>query len=48
MPTTIVIENNGAMDNNASLTVIDTLTEKLKNLDGIEQVSSVTQPKGQP
>ena len=48
MPTTIVIENNEAMDNNASLAVIDTLTEKLKNLDGIEQVSSVTQPKGSP
>jgi len=48
MPTTIVIENNESMDNNVSLAVIDTLTEKLKNLDGIEQVSSVTQPKGAP
>lgn len=46
MPTTVVIENKDAMDNNEDLAVIDSLTEKLKNLKGIEQVSSVTQPKG--
>ncbi|KMT21931.1 MMPL family transporter [Clostridium cylindrosporum] len=48
MPTTIVIENKEAMNNNEYLTVIDTLTEKLKKLDGVGQVSGVTQPTGEP
>ncbi|WP_160674902.1 MMPL family transporter [Clostridium sp. C8-1-8] len=46
MPTTVVIENKDAMDNNEALSVIDELTVKLKGLKGIQQVSSVTQPKG--
>ncbi len=48
MPTTIVIENKNPMDNNEALSVIDTLTNKLKMVKGVEQVSSVTQPKGEP
>ena len=48
MPTTVVLESKEPMDNNASLAVIDSLTEKLKNLKGIEQVASATQPKGAP
>ena len=46
MPTTIVIENNKAMDNNKDLAVMDSLTEKLKKLKGVKDVSGVTQPKG--
>ncbi len=45
MPTTIVIESKTPMDNNDDLAIIDTLTEKLKNLNGVEEVASVTQPK---
>jgi len=46
MQTTIVIENNDAMDNNEDLAVIDNLTEKLKGIDGISAVAGPTQPKG--
>ncbi|MBL4932233.1 MMPL family transporter [Clostridium paridis] len=46
MPTTVVIESKNALDNNESLAVIDDLTAKLKKLDGVKQVSGVTQPKG--
>ncbi|MDD7793094.1 MMPL family transporter [Clostridium sp. 'White wine YQ'] len=46
MPTTVVIESKDAMDNNEALAVIDDLTMKLKKLDGVKQVSGVTQPKG--
>lgn len=45
MPTTVVIENGKALDNNESLAVIDNLTERLKGLKGIKQVGSVTQPE---
>jgi len=48
MATTVVIESKKPMDNNESLVVIDTLTEKLKDLKGVQQVSSATQPKGSP
>lgn len=48
MPTTVVIESKEPMDNNESLAVMDTLTEKLKKLNGVQQVSSTTQPKGAP
>ncbi|MBC8062491.1 MAG: MMPL family transporter [Clostridiaceae bacterium] len=48
MPTTVVIESKEPMDNNEALGVMDTLTEKLKKLEGVQQVSSVTQPKGAP
>jgi len=47
MPATVVIENNKAMDNNESLAVMDHLTDELKNLKGVKQVSSVTQPQGE-
>jgi len=48
MPTTIVIETSKAMDNNESLAVIDSLTQKIKSLKGIEKVSSATEPMGEP
>lgn len=46
LPTTIVVENKDAMDNNTSLAVIDQLTERIKSIKGVKQVSSVTQPQG--
>lgn len=46
MQTTIVIDNEKAMDNNEDLAIIDGLTEKLKALKGIKEVSGPTQPKG--
>lgn len=47
MPATVVIENEKAMDNNESLAVIDDITDRLKDMKGIKQVSSVTQPLGE-
>lgn len=47
MPATLVIENEKALDNNESLAVIDNITERLKNMKGVKQVSSVTQPLGE-
>lgn len=47
MQTTIVIDNDTPMDNNADLAVIDGLTEKLQSLDGISAVAGPTQPKGE-
>ncbi len=46
MPATIVIENDKALDNNTSLAIIDNLTEKIKSIKGVKQVSSVSQPEG--
>jgi len=46
MPSTLVIESKKAMDNNNALSVIDNLTENIKKIDGVKQVSSVTQPQG--
>lgn len=46
MPATVVIENSQALDHNESLAVIDNLTERLKSVKGVKQVSSVTQPQG--
>lgn len=46
MPATVVIENNKSLDNNESLAVIDNVTERLKKIKGVKQVSSVTQPQG--
>lgn len=43
MPVSIVIENGNALDNNESFSKIDNLTERLKKIDGIHQVASVTQ-----
>lgn len=48
MPTTVVLDSKEPMDNNQSLAVIDSLTEKLKSIKGVQQVSSATQPKGSP
>ncbi|WP_042462429.1 MMPL family transporter [Neobacillus dielmonensis] len=47
MPATVVIENSKELTNNESLTVIDNITESIKNIDGVKQVSSVTQPQGE-
>jgi RND superfamily putative drug exporter len=46
MPATVVIENSKALDNNNSLAVIDNLTQGIKSIKGVKQVSSVTQPQG--
>lgn len=46
MTTTVVIENTEALDSNEYLAVIDQLTENLKSVDGVDTVSSVTQPEG--
>ncbi|MBC7958643.1 MAG: MMPL family transporter, partial [Vallitaleaceae bacterium] len=48
MPTTVVLESNKGLDNNEALRAIDDLTNKLSALDGIEEVSGPTQPKGEP
>ncbi|MCM3387753.1 MMPL family transporter [Ureibacillus chungkukjangi] len=48
MPATVVIENDQPLNNNESLAIIDNITERLKALDGVKMVSSVTQPQGQP
>lgn len=45
LPTTVVIEDAKAMDNNDTLGVIDKLTEKLKAVDGVKSVASITQPQ---
>lgn len=45
MPATVVIENNTALDNNESLAVIDSLTDRLNRIKGVKHVSSVTQPQ---
>ncbi len=47
MPTTVVLESKDSMDNNNALSVIDSLTEKLKNLKGVKEVSGPTQPQGE-
>ncbi|MFZ3589915.1 MMPL family transporter [Bacillus sp. DJP31] len=47
LPTNVVIESDKAMDNNEALIVIDQITEDLKDLDGVKQVASVTQPQSQ-
>ncbi|EGD48491.1 MmpL domain-containing protein [Ruminiclostridium papyrosolvens DSM 2782] len=43
---TLVLESNGTLDNNDALSVIDKITENIKNIDGVKQVASVTQPRG--
>ncbi|MGG1679014.1 MMPL family transporter [Neobacillus sp. NRS-1170] len=48
MPATVVIENSSALDNNESLAVVDNVTESIKAIKGVKQVSSVTQPQGKP
>nr|WP_279664830.1 MMPL family transporter [Ectobacillus ponti] len=46
MPATVVIESSKALDHNESLAVIDAVTERLKSIEGVKQVSSITQPQG--
>lgn len=46
MPSTLVIKSSAAMDNNASLAVIDELTQRIKGVDGVANVVSVTEPEG--
>lgn len=48
LPTSVVIEDDKAMDNNDALGVIDKLTDKLKAIDGVKTVASVTQPQSKP
>lgn len=48
MPATVVIDTGKALDNNESLSVIDNITERLKSIKGVKQVSSITQPQGKP
>ncbi|MDP4085959.1 MAG: MMPL family transporter [Bacillota bacterium] len=45
MPATVVIENSKPLDNNESFALIDNLTERLKSIKGVKQVSSITQPQ---
>ncbi len=47
MTTTVVVEDDSAMDNNDSLAVIDELTQNIKDIKGVKKVSSVTQPEGE-
>lgn len=46
MPSTLVIESSKSLDNNDALSVIDKITEKVKSINGVKQISSVTQPEG--
>lgn len=46
MPVNVVIDGGRALDNNEALSAIDELTERLKKISGVQQVSSVTQPEG--
>lgn len=48
LPTTVVVQSDKAMDNNESLAVVDKLTDKLKEIDGVKMVASVTQPQSEP
>lgn len=48
MPVTVVIKNKEAMDNNEALKALDNLTETLKTVEGVAQVSGPTQPFGKP
>lgn len=47
LPTTVVIENDKAMDNNDSLAAIDQITERVKSLNGVKKVLTITQPIGE-
>lgn len=48
LPTNVVIESDEPMDNNEALAALDQVTNTLKSLPGVEQVSSVTQPQFEP
>jgi putative drug exporter of the RND superfamily len=47
MPTTVVIQSVSAMDNSTSLAAIDSLTEKIRNIKGVNSVMGPTQPTGE-
>lgn len=47
MPLTITIENPERMDTQEYLADIDKLTNIIKSIDGVKEVHSVTQPKGE-
>lgn len=46
MPATLVMESDKPLDNNDNLAVIDKITENIKDIKGVKQVSSVTRPQG--
>lgn len=46
MPSMVMIESDKTLDNNEAFAVIDDLTEKIKKIDGVQSVSSITQPEG--
>jgi len=48
MPTTVVLQNEKAMNNSVSLAVLDKLTEKIRTIKGVKGVSGPTQPLGLP
>ncbi|WP_314590993.1 MMPL family transporter [Paenibacillus terrigena] len=48
LPTTVVVKSDQALDNNDNLAVIDKLTDKIKGIDGVKKVASVTQPQSKP
>lgn len=48
LPTTVVIKNDAAMNNNEALSIVDKLTNELKLIEGVNAVSSVTQPQAMP
>lgn len=45
LPTNVVIENDESMDNNDALAAIDGITKALTQIEGVDRVSSVTQPQ---
>ena len=45
MPVTIAVKNTGAMNNQSDLAALDSLTNNLKKVKGVQNVYSVTQPK---
>ncbi len=47
MPVTLVLKNAEGMANNDALSVLDSLTQTLKSLDGVASVAGPTQPKGE-
>ncbi|WP_028777143.1 MMPL family transporter [Shimazuella kribbensis] len=48
LPTTVVIKHKESMENNDALGVIDTITNSIKGISGVQSVRSITQPQGKP
>ncbi|AGK95531.1 MMPL family transporter [Clostridium pasteurianum] len=48
LTTTVVLQNNKPMNNNADLSAIDNLTKQIRNVKGVKSVSSVTEPLSNP